>query len=365
MATDFAKSDTPGARSRFPRNRVVWLGLGALLLLALGTGAYFTFWPDPPELPPLPDPNGYDDLIEAAFMIRGGPSASLFEQDVAVDELRAFVEPNRDVLALARSGLDKPTGVWLSFNRNNMPHISRIGALRDLGRLLSIEAKLAEAEGDTSAALASHVDTVRLGHAISKGGLMLDSMTGIAIEDMGRKGLTELRSKLKSGECRGLILQLKQIDENRQPFQAMLDNEAIWRQRAVPVYERLILSISGAGRDLLQPAIDQADQADKRSQCRLRMLMLALATQVYHDNKHTYPGDLSELAPDYLPESLVDPFSGKGFLCRQQGEAFLVYSVSHDGEDNHGNPLGSDDWDTPGRDLVIRCIADEAASDSP
>jgi hypothetical protein len=49
-----------------------------------------------------------------------------------------------------------------------------------------------------------------------------------------------------------------------------------------------------------------------------------------------WPRSLEELAPKWLPEAPIDPFTGKALAYRVEDEGVIVYSVGVDGQDNGG-----------------------------
>jgi len=346
--------------------RAFWIaGSGAILLVGLAV-AVLVILDSSPQPRPSPVPNAYDDLIVAARMIGGVIPPKLSAPDVPRNELQAFVEANQESLQWARDGLGKPCGVWLTFGQNTQPILDRIGALRNLGRLFYAEGKLAELGGENGTAAESYADAIRLSHECRRGGLLLDSLTGIAIESMGIEGLSGLRDQLNETQCRELIAQLNKLENNREPYDTYLTNEAIWRKQSIPIYQRFILGVSGTGRDLLQVSIDQGEFAYKQSQARARLLLLSLALQAYFDQRRAFPERLTELVPDYLPNHLQDPFSDRPFLYRRIEAGVIVYSIGPDGNDDVGRPLDkSRDPNTAQGDMVVKLSGPTAESSRP
>lgn len=94
-------------------HRVV-LAAGAVALVVLA----LALWPAAsPVPPPLPVPNGYDDLLRAAAL---APQDRFNEFKAVVEELRARLALGRDALVLARAGMSKECrgcpsfpGAWL------------------------------------------------------------------------------------------------------------------------------------------------------------------------------------------------------------------------------------------------------------
>ena len=59
----------------------------------------------------------------------------------------------------------------------------RIQDLRLLERALNAEGRLAEAEGRTPDAIRSYLDTIHLGRAVGNGGLIINRLVGLAVEE--------------------------------------------------------------------------------------------------------------------------------------------------------------------------------------
>src|SRR5208282_1318971 len=102
---------------------ITLLILASPFLLFLGLLLFWTAEPLPP-IAPLPNPNGYDDLVKAGKMIKGGIS----DYDKAdLDKLRGIVFTNAEALSLARSALNNQCAVTLQFSRayltNRLPEL--------------------------------------------------------------------------------------------------------------------------------------------------------------------------------------------------------------------------------------------------
>jgi hypothetical protein len=66
-----------------------------------------------------------------------------------------------------------------------------------------------------------------------------------------------------------------------------------------------------------------------------RLLMTEFGIQRYQLAVGKLPDSLEALTP-YLPQSPLDPFTGRAFNYRNNGESFLLYSVGPDGNDDGG-----------------------------
>ena len=171
----------------------------------------------------LPNPNGYDDLLKASRVVAGKIDNA---SDLDHEGLRSLVATNAEALRLLRVGLAHRCAVPTGEQITNFAGISRdLIGLKSLAKLLSAEGRLAEMENRPSDAARSYVDTIRLGSAMSSGGLMMNRLVGIACEGMGNIPLVKLLPKLTCEQIRPLIVDLQQIDDGTVPWREVLQNE--------------------------------------------------------------------------------------------------------------------------------------------
>ncbi len=73
---------------------------------------------------------------------------------------------------------------------------------------------------------------------------------------------------------------------------------------------------------------------------QIEAVMLAnrtgLACRLYKSRTGRYPETLGELVPGLLTEVPIDPFTGKPFVYRREGEGFTVYSLGSNERDDGG-----------------------------
>src|SRR5262249_19103850 len=146
--------------------RVVTVLLAAIVLWAV-------FAPDP-AFPPLPNPNGYDDLTRAAALVEGDGPGREPPRQASADAVRGVGEPNGRAVALLRAGLGKGCAVPLAATMEQQVEagVNAVGPIRKLGRLVESEARLARQEGRKDDAVRAGLDLVRLGSETARGGLM-------------------------------------------------------------------------------------------------------------------------------------------------------------------------------------------------
>ena len=93
----------------------------ALLAASLVVGAiYFALRQSAPVAPPLPNPNGYEDLVKAAGML----DRDFWDyRTMSQEELVTVVAKNAEALSLARKGLDRESLVPLDYSATDSGHL--------------------------------------------------------------------------------------------------------------------------------------------------------------------------------------------------------------------------------------------------
>jgi hypothetical protein len=86
------------------------------------------------------------------------------------------------------------------------------------------------------------------------------------------------------------------------------------------------------------PDLEDLVAADDRRNARDAIVETALAIEQFRFDHGRIPSSLAELAPEYLPAVPMDPCAPDDELIyiTHPGEAYVLYSVGHDGVDNGG-----------------------------
>ncbi len=320
----------------------LWIAFAfVLLILAGGTVVILAFRvPARPASPPLPDPNGYDDVLRAARSILRS-DVKFVEVEVTTanpSELRRVVEPNREALSVAREGLRKPFQVPFEYRMSAMSRsISEMSQLRAVARMFYAEGRLAEADGRTDEALSAYLDDVRLGHAIRRKTPMLLYLTGLAIESLGIAGIRNLRDDLDPSQLQRAIETIESLEGKAEPIDAVVSRELAYMDANVRdqgIVARTAMSLSGMIATEKAQAATQLRSAAMRHQTQRRLLLADLAIQ-RHIQEHGRPPDrLAELAPEVLSAVPKDPYTGRSLIYRKTDDGYRLYSVGPDGRDD-------------------------------
>lgn len=73
-----------------------------------------------------------------------------------------------------------------------------------------------------------------------------------------------------------------------------------------------------------------------RAQARALAARLGLALSAYKQQTGSYPDDLASLAPDFIDEIPLDPFTGEPFIYRKEADGFILYSIGPNLTDDDG-----------------------------
>lgn len=219
-----------------PRRWRKWCAIGSALVLML------VVYANRPkgELPPLPVPNGYDDFLKAASLLKN----PLDYGDILsyeIERKKELVIENREVLELIDQGLKKEVGV---------PDLSSEQIFRMIGfyfwwQLLVIDSELK----DGGIGVNGFIKSLRLGTSMQNNGASLDVLRGTTIEVgvlealekripfCGESDLKHLKTNLKSLRVQGRDpQQAADIDEIRfadDPIDVSSSSSLAWRYKDV------------------------------------------------------------------------------------------------------------------------------------
>jgi len=235
--------------------------------------------------------------------------------------------------------------VPVRYDSAELQHVDSIQGLRQLARGMVSEAKAAALDGRPDAAITNYLDVMRLGRIAGRGGLFVDVLFNAAIERLGLQQLAEIRQSISPQATRRLIEDLQRLEGQREPFEVVVQHETAWQQHAYGWPGRIALDTE----ESVKEAIENSRNA---LSAHTRLLICDLAVRLYRAEHGMLPERLQQLTPNELQELPVDPFSGRPFTYRPDGEMFVLYSFGADGNDDGGKPTAKDDLHGDG-DLVL------------
>jgi hypothetical protein len=102
-------------------------------------------------------------------------------------------------------------------------------------------------------------------------------------------------------------------------------------------WEKKNLKLAGAANlQCFYLSIEQVCMSNSLYLMELDGLCSLLAVEQYKRDRGQYPESLEDLAPDYVPKSPIDPFSGQPFIYRRDGDDYRLYATGFDGRDDGG-----------------------------
>jgi hypothetical protein len=267
----------------------------ALLAGLLVVGAIFFALSRPaPVPPPLPNPNGYEAFLKAAGMLEGDFSDY---GTMSQEELGIAVAKNSEAMNLAREGLARESQVPLDYSATNSAHLNELAAIKRLAHVFVARGRLAEMEHHPQEAAQEYLNVIRLGHAVARGGVIIDSLVGLAVGALGLAALEKLSPALDAKQCREAASALEAVEAGREPREAILGQERAWARR----------TFGFKGQILRLVTFKQLKQGEQRwagkvtaHETRTRQLLIQLSTRAYELERGEPPKNLNDLVPGYL-----------------------------------------------------------------
>ena len=319
-------------KPRFPRSPVVWVGL-AITVVVLVALVYSSG--QAPASPPMPDPNGYDDFVQAAESIQGSPG-DFPTLDLA--SLRTLVTTNAEPLRRLRLGLSRPCYYLMGADLTNAG-MSQLALMKRSVQLLAAEGKLHELEGQPAAAADSYVEAIRFGNEMSRGGMLITRLVGIACEAIGYSPLGKLVPQLGGADARRVASALEKVDADRAPWSEVFVNERRYHRlmKITPATHPLLCLV---GWWQSRTVTAKAEVRQKTVLAHERLLIAELALRAYSAETGHAPARLEELTNRFIARLPLDPFAAQPLIYRPQGTNWLLYSVGADGVDDGGKRVG-------------------------
>lgn len=102
-------------------------------------------------------------------------------------------------------------------------------------------------------------------------------------------------------------------------------------------------------------------------QAQISTTLTAVIAERFRIDHGRFPKDWSEMSPRYIPEPILDPYTGKPFLIKLNEKGIVIYSTGRDGKDNGGEHLnhnhywiyGGKGWDMTNTNLGTRVYLPE------
>jgi hypothetical protein len=263
-----------------------------------------------PPIPPLPNPNGYDDLVKAGQMITGEPDDY---NELNEQQLGELIATNAGALQLLHSALTNQCRVPLQFTQADMYNLlNELTGFKRLAQLQAAQGRLAEMNNHPGEAAMSYLEIVNLGIKSAQGGVMLNQLIGIAIEKMGTGSLQKIVNSMDAKSCRKIIITLEAIDAQRQTWSDVLQQEHDWSRRAFTGLRNELTRVISSRT--IRKSEEDSEQAFKKNELKTNQLIIDLAARAYELDKGHRPENINDLVPDYLKTVPQDPLTGTNMV---------------------------------------------------
>jgi hypothetical protein len=290
---------------------ILFLSIPAVTILAVvGLLVFLELQPLPP-VQPLPNPNGYDDVVKAGKMVTSNVG-NYYEMNEA--QLRETVSANAEALSLARISLSNECRVPIQFSLSyfNKQHFSELSGLKRLAQTFAAEGRLAEMENRPGDAVKSYLDAIHLGNESARGGVIIDQLVGTAIEAIGTSYLQKHVDQLDAKSCRETVAALETLDAQRQSWNEVMQQENVWSRRTFTSL-RYRIHWSQLAK-MTEKTFQKAEQRFNKQVAQTRQLLIDLASRAYELDKGHRPANLADLVPDYLKAIPQDPLTGTNMV---------------------------------------------------
>ncbi len=102
------------------------------------------------------------------------------------------------------------------------------------------------------------------------------------------------------------------------------------------------------------PAIVRVYMLEARTDAQLGAAEIAIANKIYKTKHGEYVESLSQLSPEILPTTPLDPFTGKDYIYKKKEKGFIVYSLGENLKDDGGISQKQTGWKGD-YDIVWEC----------
>ena len=328
-------------------------------------------------------PNATDYFQDAAELLK---SDSIDSTPKDLNVKREAIKKNDAALRRFRQGLAyEYSHTTTAFDQADFAYAAK---MRALARLLVAEGEVHLADGQTSDAVNSFVDAVRLGQEIPRGEPLLGALVGFAIEAIGRHHMWEVVSKLDAPTAQRASWRLQLLNARRHPYTETLRAEQQFSlgrleettRKASPEERAKLLAdyktmmeqeIANAATPYVYKAVDAASEKlldnmdgadptasvakitqaalhgthfqDAKTRVLSNLLATTLALHAWKLEKGVYPEKLAELAPRYLETMPRDSFGdGTPLRYKKTEDSYVLYAVGPDGRDDSGRAIAVD-----------------------
>jgi hypothetical protein len=282
----------------------------------------------------------YNDLVsvcnESERSVYASTVATYSEWDkVPLAEQQSVLQQTSQLIDRLKETIDKPARIPLDYTINDI-NTSHFSSSRLFSKLLISHAE-AKLIFDPDNALTILMLNERLGATLQKGGLLIDSLLGMAVSSTGRGCMKiEIAKFSPSARDQAALAIIRCLDEADSP-EIIFARDRHWSNAVW-----WIAYVQNIARSFIGIQADQqffpADLALARNIADQRLMVIELLLHNYHDENGRYPKSVDEVITSTHHGINVDPFTtnGEAFRYRTTDVGYILYSLGENRIDDGG-----------------------------
>jgi hypothetical protein len=337
-----------------------------------------------------PEQNAFDDYVRAGDLLpewmRDRVGEAYSADRYQPQDVRDILDSCHEARAALREGL--PTRCLIPAGMDFSTPLPYLAKFRDLARLLSVEGRNHEWQGEWDEAFGSYLDGLKLAQDTARRGALIHKLVNIACEKMLLKEVRACVTEGKPDEptlarLAGRLAELKatevpmsetllwefsymrgavedvmaNADKYREAdaglnvddiLQADLDEsmgnvEAYFREAVArcgepyPAYVGRPIDVPDDPISrILLPALGKAIEKGVQAEAEFIATEAVVALERYRLKHGQYPEELAQLVPGVLPDVPTDLFDDQPLKYARDGDRYFLYSVGPDATDDGG-----------------------------
>jgi len=239
---------------------IIGLSFVLILLAALAFSAWFTQTEDMA----LPSPNGYDTFVEASHLMPTVPT-DLFnnpESQIEIhgrESVTSKLEAWQPVFEMVDKGLSQDARMpYLRPMDQHNAVVQQAKQFFHIGLAIRVQSMLHQQQEETEKAVKGYLKMMRLSGEAFRGCVLIDLSLSLHLLETAMQDIRQIMPQLDASLSRQTLDALNEIENRRESFQSILDNESQFiAQNTSPIQRGIAWLV---GRGLINPAVPKFKQ---------------------------------------------------------------------------------------------------------